>query len=317
MNGPATGWYRRVTTRLFSRPPRPTDPAMNPELSAAEIYGRDFPAGAVLFEEGDPGSRMYVIQSGEVRIVKRVGSREITLARLGPGEAFGEMALLEDQPRSATAVVEAPARILEIDEAAFADLVRRNGEIALRLLRRLSARLRDANRQIRNFLSADAMGRAVEVLKALSGAPDEDGFRAIPSEIGPEGLATRAGARPDAAALWERLRRARLVREVGGQAQLAPAEVVESFLRYLDLRARYPRARRGRAVRGARHRGRGRRRDRRGAPARAPRGGRRGRGRPRSTAEFEDYLALRRRFEPEDPAPSAKRAGKRWERKPT
>ena len=96
---------------------------MTPEPSAAEIYGRDFPAGAVIFEEGDPGSRMYVIQSGAVQIVKRVVSRTITLAHLGPGEAFGEMALLEGRPRSATAVVEAPGRILELDEAAFADLV--------------------------------------------------------------------------------------------------------------------------------------------------------------------------------------------------
>ena len=81
---------------------------MTSEPSAAEIYGRDFPAGALVFEEGDPGSRMYVIRSGEVRI-----------------------------------------------------------------LRRLSARLREANRRIRNFLSADAMGRAVEVLRALSGPPGE------------------------------------------------------------------------------------------------------------------------------------------------
>jgi CRP-like cAMP-binding protein len=68
---------------------------MTSDPSAADIYGRDFPAGAVVFEEGDPGSRMYVIQSGAVRILKRVGAREIELARLGAGEAFGEMALLE------------------------------------------------------------------------------------------------------------------------------------------------------------------------------------------------------------------------------
>lgn len=82
---------------------------MTPEPSAADIYGRDFPAGAVVFEEGDPGSRMYVIQSGEVRILKIVSGREIELARLTAGEAFGEMALLEGQPRSATAVVALPA----------------------------------------------------------------------------------------------------------------------------------------------------------------------------------------------------------------
>jgi CRP-like cAMP-binding protein len=275
---------------------------MTPEMSAAEIYGRDFPAGAVVFEEGDPGSRMYVIQSGAVRIVKRIGARDITLARLGAGEAFGEMALLEGQPRSATAVVDAAARILVIDEAAFADLVQHNGEIALRLLRRLSARLREANRQIRNFLSADAMGRAVEVLRALSGPAGDDGFRPIPAEMGPEALAVRAGATPGEPALWPRLRRSRLVREVGGRAELAPAEVVESFLRYLDLRARYDALAAGELsevpdldVEGQ------------GAIAAellharlAPEGAVES---AAATAEYADYLALRRRFERDEPAP--------------
>lgn len=212
---------------------------MTSDPSAADLYGRDFPAGAVVFEEGDPGSRMYVIRSGEVRILKRVGDRELELARLGAGEAFGEMALLEGRPRSATAVVASPARILEIDQAAFDDLVRRNGEIALRLLRRLSGRLREANRQIRNFLSADDMGRAVEVLRALSGPPAGDGFRPIPLEMSPEGLARRVGAPPRDPDLWGRLRRARLVREVGSRAELAPGEVVDAFLRYVELRARW------------------------------------------------------------------------------
>jgi CRP-like cAMP-binding protein len=210
---------------------------MPTDRSAAEIYGRDFPPGAVLFEEGDPGSRMYVIQAGHVRIEKQVGRRRVTLAVLGPGEAFGEMALLEGQPRSASAVVEEPARILEIDQAAFADLVKGNGEVALRLLRRLSARLREANRQIRNFLSADAMGRAVEALRALCGPPGEDGFRPIPAEVSPSRVTTTPAVQ--AAEVWRRLRAARLVREVGGRSELAPQEVVEAYLRYLELRGRF------------------------------------------------------------------------------
>lgn len=270
---------------------------MTPAHSAAAIYGRDFPAGTVVFEEGDPGSRMYVIQSGEVRVLKRVGSREIELARLGPGEAFGEMALLEGQPRSATAIVVSDARILEIDQAAFDDLIRGNGEIALRLLRRLSARLREANRQIRNFLSADDLGRAVEVLRALSGPPGHDGFRPIPMQMSPEGLAQRVGSAPADPALWERLRRARLVREVGSRAELAPAEVIDAFLRYVDLRARFEAA----AARELSE-----------VPdvaepgpeeiatelfeARLPPGS--GSGRPAN--RLEEYLALKRRFEPED-----------------
>jgi len=217
----------------------PRSATMPQEPSAARIYGRDFPAGAVVFEEGDPGSRMYVIVSGSVRIEKRVGSRNLTLAVLGAGEAFGEMALLEDAPRSAAAIVEEPSRILEIDEDAFEDLVRNNGEVALRLLRRLSARLRESNRQIRNFLSADAMSRAVEVLRALAGPPGDDGFRPVPPEIGPRRIEERVPPLREEPAIWERLRRARLVREVGLRAELAPAEVVDAYLRWVELRARF------------------------------------------------------------------------------
>lgn len=273
---------------------------MTTELSAAEIYGREFPPGAVVFEEGDPGSRMYVIQSGEVRIVKRLGTRAITLARLGAGEAFGEMALLEGQPRSATAIVEQPSRILVIDEAAFADLVHRNGEIGLRLLRRLSARLREANRQIRNFLSADAVGRAVEVLRAHAGPPREDGFRPLPPELGPEALAMRAGA-PAGEPLWTRLRNARLLREVGGRAELAPSEVVESFLRYADLRARYHAITAGelsdvhdlRVLEGPDGIAAELLHARLAADGVVAAGA-------NQPAEFDDYLALRRRFEPDE-----------------
>jgi len=212
---------------------------MTTERSAADIYGRDFQSGSVIFEEGDPGSRLYVIQSGQVRIVKRTGGRAMTLARLGPGEFFGEMALLDRQPRSATAVVDEAARLLELDEAAFEKIVADRGEVALRILKRLSRRLRESNRQVRNFLSADTECRAVALLRALAGAPGEDGFRPIPPELDAAQLSVRAGVPADDGALWRRLQRARLVREVGARAQLAPEKVVAEFLRYAELKPRF------------------------------------------------------------------------------
>jgi len=210
-----------------------------PHAAAADLYGRDFPAGAVIFEEGDPGSRLYVIQSGQVSIVKRNGHRQVTLARLGAGEFFGEMALLDRQPRSAAAVVDEPARVLELDEAAFERMVTERGEVALRILRRLSHRLRESNRQVRDFLSADHACRAVALLRALAGPPAEDGFRPIPAGLQGAALAARAGAEPDGDALWQRLRHVRLVREVGTQTQLAPAGVVDAYLRYAELKPRF------------------------------------------------------------------------------
>jgi CRP-like cAMP-binding protein len=212
---------------------------MTAERSVADIYGREFPAGAVIFEEGDPGSRIFVIQSGQVRILKRTGGRSVTLARLGPGEFFGEMALLDRLPRSASAVVDEPARILELDEAAFEKIVKERGEVALRILKRLSRRLREANRQIRNFLSADTECRAVSLLRALAGPAGPYGFRPIPPDLDAAHQAQRAGAPSDAGARWRRLQRVRLVREVGERAQLAPEEVVAEYLRYAELKPRF------------------------------------------------------------------------------
>ena len=62
-----------------------------------------FAAGQEVFREGEPGAEMYIIEDGEVEIVKQHGATEKRLSRLGPGDFFGEMALLEDRPRSAGA----------------------------------------------------------------------------------------------------------------------------------------------------------------------------------------------------------------------
>ena len=70
--------------------------------------------GKILFEEGDAGDHAYLIKEGEVEIVRRVGNTEHVLARLGRGEIFGEMSLIDDQPRMATARVAADAELAVI-----------------------------------------------------------------------------------------------------------------------------------------------------------------------------------------------------------
>ena len=66
-------------------------------------FGKKIPANTALFQEGDRGEEMYIIQSGKVKISKRIRGVEKTLATLEKGEFFGEMAILNDKPRSATA----------------------------------------------------------------------------------------------------------------------------------------------------------------------------------------------------------------------
>src|SRR5258708_36518712 len=78
-------------------------------------FGSEFAAGEILFREGEVGDVMFVIQSGAVRISKNVADNDKVLAVLGPGEFFGEMAILNGKPRTATATVVKPARCLVIE----------------------------------------------------------------------------------------------------------------------------------------------------------------------------------------------------------
>ena len=112
---------------------------------ALERFARDYPAGAVLFEEGQGGTHMYIVASGEIEIRRRIGDTERVLAVLSVGEFFGEMAILSGRPRSATAVVRRAARLLVIDGTTFEAMLRARPEIALRLIKALASRLADAN----------------------------------------------------------------------------------------------------------------------------------------------------------------------------
>jgi CRP/FNR family transcriptional regulator, cyclic AMP receptor protein len=128
-------------------------------------FGRDFSAGEVLFREGDPGHEMYVIQSGLVRIVKRVGGEYRSLATLGRGEFIGEMAILNGRPRTATALVLEDAKCLVIDAATLEQMIATNTEITLRLVKKLARRLDSADEMIQMLLSPDPQARVLLALK--------------------------------------------------------------------------------------------------------------------------------------------------------
>ena len=104
--------------------------------------------GAVLFRQGDQSDGVYQIHSGSVVVVKEFEGEKVVLGRIGSGEFLGEMGVLEDLERSATAIVEDAVDAEVFDPAAFLTLVSSNSDLALNLLRRLSARLRDMNNQL-------------------------------------------------------------------------------------------------------------------------------------------------------------------------
>lgn len=125
---------------------------------------REFPAGAWVFREGEPGRSMYVIQSGEVVCVQAGESgNQVELMRLGPGDFFGEMTLIEMQPRSFSVRVELAARLFELTNLDLYELYRRDVKAYLLVLqninRELCRRLRRAGTRIAEF--ADAAGKRV------------------------------------------------------------------------------------------------------------------------------------------------------------
>lgn len=106
--------------------------------------------GTKIFQHGDPGDKLYVILEGKVRISRDVpGMGEEALAVLGPGSVFGEMALLDDAPRSADARVHERCRLLALPKDAFEDLLFMHKDLAYEVLwsvvRMLTQRLRETN----------------------------------------------------------------------------------------------------------------------------------------------------------------------------
>src|SRR5437764_13910811 len=131
-------------------------------------FGKEFKRGDVLFKEGDVGKEMYVIQAGKVNITKTVRDTEKILATLGAGEFLGEMAILNNKPRSAGAVMAEDGKLLVIDPKTFEAMIRGNVEIAVRLIKRLSDRLQEADEQIENLLLRDPNSRVVHHLLQIA-----------------------------------------------------------------------------------------------------------------------------------------------------
>src|SRR5689334_16918319 len=137
-------------------------------------FGREYQPGDVLFREGESGDVMFVIQSGAVRITKDVGGEAKPLAVLGPGEFVGEMAILNNKPRTATASVIEPTRCLVIEAKMLESMVAKNAEIALRLIKKLAKRLDSADSLVEILMHKDPKAR---VMLALSRHADAFGER--------------------------------------------------------------------------------------------------------------------------------------------
>jgi CRP/FNR family cyclic AMP-dependent transcriptional regulator len=111
-------------------------------LTGNDIERRSLKAGSVIFREGDEANELFVIKSGQVRI--QIGNRTIT--ELGQDSIFGEMALIDSEPRSASAVAMTDVELVPVSEKQFLFLVSQTPYFALKVMRVLAQRLRATNK---------------------------------------------------------------------------------------------------------------------------------------------------------------------------
>lgn len=124
-----------------------------------------YPRGALVVRQGDPGDALYVVRSGAVKVtVVGDDGREVILDTFGQGDHFGELALIDGQPRSAHVVVTEPASLLVLRRDDFRREVERQPRVAWALLEELSRRLRDADAKIAGLVLLDVPGRVARLL---------------------------------------------------------------------------------------------------------------------------------------------------------
>jgi CRP-like cAMP-binding protein len=155
-----------------------------------EVYEKhvvSVPEGRIVFNEGDAGSQMFVIIDGEIEIVKRTSAEASkTLITLKKGDIFGEMALIDELPRSATAIAKKPGMLLVMDQELFFSMARTNADFAFKMIRVLSERIRKSNETISKLASDN---RDVRVLGGLAdygaerGKPSIHGLRVVKADF--------------------------------------------------------------------------------------------------------------------------------------
>jgi hypothetical protein len=157
--------------------------------SAFERFLVRVPAGERIFTEGDAGTTMYIVQSGKVRLYRETEGSKRTLGEMQKGDFFSEMTILEGLPRTTSAEAVDDVELIEINSTTFDRMIKGNIEIAVRLLRKLSIKLRAAEQRIQELEKNGARPPATQRTTAAPSPsphdPECSGLRLEPVDEGP------------------------------------------------------------------------------------------------------------------------------------
>lgn len=154
---------------------------------------RIFAANTIVVSEGDDGNSLFVVQHGSLKVflTDNVG-REVTLSFLDPGDYFGELALLDEAPRSASVIAVTRSEVLQIPRTAFLALVEAYPACMQLVVRNLVARVRSLTENVRSLALVDVFGRISRVFDSL--AVERDGVTVVERRLTQQDLANMVGA---------------------------------------------------------------------------------------------------------------------------
>jgi CRP/FNR family cyclic AMP-dependent transcriptional regulator len=158
------------------------------------VVGRkSYPRSSTIIAAGDPTDALYIVISGRLKVMMSDDEgREVILAILGQGEFFGEMGLVDDEPRSATVIAIEPCELLTIARIDFKKCLAENFDIAMGVMRGLVKRLREADRKIGSLALMDVYGRVARLLMEM--AESVDGQMVVTKKLPKQDIAKMIGA---------------------------------------------------------------------------------------------------------------------------
>ncbi len=195
---------------------------------------RQFGTGQVVFHEGDESDTCYIVRSGRLRALRGNGDgRSITLANFGPGDIFGELAMFDDERRSATVEALEPAEVIAILGADMRRLLREHSDIAVKLIVSLGRRLRETNDRLARQSFQTVQSRVATVLLQLvaSGREEGAGEEDVLITATQAELAQLAGSsRESASRFLAVLERAEIITQGRGQLVVHDAAALEGYV---------------------------------------------------------------------------------------
>ena len=157
----------------------------------------EFPRGHVIFAEGEPGDRLYIIHSGKVKIGRKSpDGRENLLSIMGPSDMFGELSIFDPGPRTSTATTVTEVRLLAMGRPELREWIGKRPEIAEQLLRVLARRLRRTNNMLADLIFTDVPGRVAKALLQFAQrfGNQEAGLLRVTHDLTQEEIAQFVGA---------------------------------------------------------------------------------------------------------------------------